>query len=647
MNESMQVSTAQMEAVLSNYGGLIWSVDRDLTITLFNGMLLKKLGYTPEFFVGKNLNVALKRNRHFDIVERIERTFVDGTQDWVNEIDGSAFHHHTTPVYDSDGVIVGVVGSSEDISELIQLQKDLEKALEVAQAASQAKSNFLSNMSHEMRTPMNAIIGMMSIGRAAEAIERKNYAFDKIGEASRHLLGVINDILDMSKIEADKFELSEVIFSFERLLQNAISVLSFRADERLQHVSVKIDPSISKMLIGDDQRLTQVVSNLLSNALKFSAIGGSIRIEAKLIKKSENVCTIQVDVADDGIGISSEQQTRLFTSFEQAESSTTRKYGGTGLGLAICKRIVGLMQGTIGVVSEVGVGSTFSFVVPLRIAENQDEWKNGLLGNIALQNLKVLIVDDEQETLDYMSMIMTQMDVYCDIALSAQKAISLIDQHGSYDICFIDWNMPDMNGIELSRRIKEREAGHSVVIMISGTAWDQIAQEARAAGVDKYLAKPFFPTTIEASILECLAMEEPTIDNKAALKINLQGKHILLAEDLEINREIVIGLLEETGLTFDCAENGVEAVRLFEEDPTKYDLVFMDVQMPVMDGLDATRRIRAFDHPNAQKVPIIAMTANVFRDDIEKCLAAGMDAHVGKPLSIDDVLEKLQKYIKI
>ena len=549
--EAMRSSAAQTEAVLSNYGGLIWSVDRNMNISLFNGIVLKKLGVSPAMFEGKNVSAATSRGRHGDIAERIKKTFAEGVQDWVNEIDGGYFHHHTTPVFDSDGTIMYVVGSSEDISDVIRLQKDLEKALEAAQAASHAKSNFLSNMSHEMRTPMNAIIGMTSIGRTADTIERKDYSFDKIREASTHLLGVINDILDMSKIEADKFELSEVVLSFEKLVQNAVNVLSFRADERLQHISTIIDPNIPKMLVGDDQRLTQVVSNLLSNALKFSPAGGSIKIEARLLTCDDDNCTIQVDVEDNGIGITPEQQSRLFSAFEQAESSTTRKYGGTGLGLAICKRIISIMGGTIGVRSEVGVGSTFSFTVPLKISVSQ-----------------------------------------------------------------------------------ERKSG-----------------QVRADGADKYLTKPLSPSAIEGSGSDCVNMninvETETDIIEEEPQTTFAGRHVLLAEDIEINREIVLALLEDTELIFDCAENGVEAVRLFSEAPDKYDLIFMDVQMPVMDGLDATRQIRALDYENAKNIPIIAMTANVFREDIEKCLEAGMNAHVGKPLDIDEVLDQLRRHIKI
>ena len=646
LTENVHTSAALMQAVISNYGGLIWSIDPEMNITLFDGLLLKKLGYEPSFFEGKNLEAASRRGRHADIIERVEKTFTEGTQDWIDEIGGKSYHHYTTPVLGSDGKVEAVVGSSEDISEIIDLQKDLEQAVVAAEAASKAKGNFLSNMSHEMRTPMNAIIGMMTIGKAAKTVEKKDYAFDKIEEASTHLLGVINDILDMSKIEADKFELSEVNFNFEKLLQKAVNVLSFRIDERLQILTTTIDPAIPTMLFGDDQRLTQVVSNLLSNALKFTPIGGAIQLDAQLLAREDGNCTIQVDVTDNGIGITPEHQEKLFTSFEQAESSTTRKYGGTGLGLSICKRIINFMGGTINVQSKVGEGSTFSFTVTLKVSDDQSEANNGLLKGVTLEHIRALVVDDEKETLEYFSLICEQMNVSCDVANSGAEAIQAIDQNGHYNVYFVDWRMPGMDGIELARRIKESNSGNSVIIMVSGTAWNDIESDARAAGVDMYLPKPLYISDVENCLLSCAdkhgALESSEQSKPTAA---FSGKHVLLAEDVDINREIVITLLEDTGLIFDSAENGIVAVEMFAADPDKYDLIFMDVQMPELDGLDATRQIRAIDHPNAKSVPIIAMTANVFREDIETCLEAGMNSHVGKPLDIDEVVSKLHTYL--
>jgi len=392
--------------------------------------------------------------------------------------------------------------------------EELEWALEKAQSASRAKSEFLSNMSHEMRTPMNAIIGMTMIGKSASDIEKKDYAFDKIENASTHLLGVINDILDMSKIEAGKFELSFVEFNIEKLMQKVINVINFRVDEKHQRLTVNLDPRIPGNLNGDDQRLAQVITNLLTNAVKFTPENGSIHLNARFLYEEKGLCTIQIDVKDTGIGISPEQQSRLFSSFEQAETSTSRKFGGTGLGLAICKHIVGLMGGKIWLESEPGLGSTFSFTVLLKRGKNEDS-------------------DDFRNA-----------------------------------------------------------------------------------------------------------------DNTEGQQVSFRGRRILMAEDVDINREIVQSLLEPTEIAIDCAENGVEAVRMFGENPEAYDLILMDLQMPEMDGYEATRQIRAMEEGRPKKVPIIAMTANVFKEDIEKCLQVGMNAHIGKPIDFNEVMEKLTLYLQ-
>ena len=396
------------------------------------------------------------------------------------------------------------------------VEKERSAALEQAIQASRAKSDFLSNMSHEMRTPMNAIIGMTTIGKSADTIEKKDYAFEKIDGASTHMLGVINDILDMSKIEANKMELSPTRFHFEKMLQKVINVITFRVEERHQNFTVHIDEQIPACLIGDDQRLSQVITNLLSNAVKFTPEGGSILMDARFISLENGICTLQIKVSDTGIGISAEQQEHLFTYFGQAESSTSRKFGGTGLGLAISKRIVDLMSGRIWIESELGKGA--SFIVELSLPRGREE-----------------TADDASD----------------------KPNIQELVQNSSFEDC-----------------------------------------------------------------------------------------HILLAEDIEINREIVISLLEPTGLQIDCAENGQEAVAMFTAHPDTYDIIFMDVQMPEMDGYDATRLIRAIDSPAAKKIPIIAMTANVFREDIEKCIGAGMNGHLGKPLDFDEVLQTLHTYLK-
>ncbi|MCL2797337.1 MAG: ATP-binding protein [Firmicutes bacterium] len=404
------------------------------------------------------------------------------------------------------------------IEEIKQNNSRLQEMKNFAENASKAKSDFLASMSHEIRTPLNAIIGMTSIGASAADPEQIKYCFTKTADASKHLLGVISDILDMSKIESGKFELSAAEFNFESMLRQAVGVINFRIDEKKQKFDMQIDQDIPKNLIGDDQRLAQVITNLLSNAVKFTSEHGSIGLITRLIEKENEFCVIQISVADTGIGINSEQQARLFQAFQQAESNTTRKFGGTGLGLSISKSIIDLMGGQIWVESELGKGSTFSFTVKVK----QGEGKNH---GVSVSNINI-----------------KNEDVPNDIGMFA-------------------------------------------------------------------------------------------------------GRGVLLVEDIEINREIVLTLLEPTRLRIDCAVNGAEAVRMFNEAPEKYEMILMDVQMPEMDGYEATRLIRASDASNAKTIPIVAMTANVFKEDVEKCIRSGMNGHIGKPIDINALSEKLRMYL--
>jgi signal transduction histidine kinase/DNA-binding response OmpR family regulator len=517
---------------------------------------------------------------------------------------------------------------------------------EAAEKASRSKSDFLSSMSHEIRTPMNAIVGMTSIGRTTSDIERKDYAFEKIESASAHLLGVINDVLDMSKIEADKMELSPTEFSFEKMLQKVVGVTNFRMEEKQQEFVVHIDQHIPRMMVGDDQRLAQVITNLLSNAVKFTPEGGTIRLNTHLVGEENGICTIQIEVTDNGIGISEEQQALLFTSFQQADSSTSRKFGGTGLGLAISKRIVEMMHGRIWIESELNKGSTFAFVVQLERGKGEES--AALLNpRVNWKTIRVLAVDDALEVRLFFEELAEALAINCDVAADAREAYALIEQNGPYDIYFVDWKMPDISGIELTCRIRENEASTSVVVMISAAEWEEIEQEARQAGVNRFLPKPLFPSTIVDCITECLGSAAVTKDTRGTDSNNdsFEGRRILLVEDIEVNREIVLALLEPTHLEIDCAENGVEALQRYREAPERYDMILMDVQMPEMDGYEATRRIRALDIPSAHSIPIVAMTANVFQEDIEKALEVGMNDHMGKPLDLDELFEKLRTYL--
>ncbi len=529
--------------------------------------------------------------------------------------------------------------SAEELNEVMATAAEREKE------ANMLKSLFLSNMSHEIRTPVNAITGMTLIGKSSSDSKRKDYAFDRIENASKHLLGVINDILDMSKIEADKFELSNTDFNFEKMLQKIVNIINFSIDEKRQHFIVYIDNDIPNILYGDDQRLSQVITNLLSNAIKFTPEQGSIRLEAHLLNKEDDICTIKIEVTDTGIGIDPKKQSRLFNAFEQADINTTRQYGGSGLGLAISKRIVEFMGGSIWVDSKLDKGSKFTFIVKIKVSEQENT--SIKIPKLIPKDMRILVVDDEIETIEYFSSIAKYIGINCDTASSGDMALKMIRDNGFYNIYFVDCNMPVMNGIELTRKIKSLDTDNSVIIMISTIEYNAIEKDAKNAGVDQFLSKPLFLSSVTDCINKYFGQHifSDTL-NKKSENVCLKGFRILLAEDIEINREIIMALLEPTQLEIDCAYNGIEAVKMFTNTPNIYDLILMDVQMPEMDGLEATRHIRSLNFEKAVNIPIIAMTANVFREDIEKCLEAGMNDHLGKPLNIHDVLGKMQAYLR-
>jgi signal transduction histidine kinase/DNA-binding response OmpR family regulator len=529
-----------------------------------------------------------------------------------------------------------------------------------AEAASNAKGNFLANMSHEMRTPMNAIIGMTTLAKSASDLKRKDYCLGKIEEASIHLLGVINDVLDISKIEANRFDLSSTDFNFEKMIQRVVDVINPKVDEKKQDFNLRLDPGIPPSLVGDDQRLAQVIANLLSNAVKFTPEGGNIKLSASLIKEEQELCTIKIEVTDSGIGISEEQKAKLFGSFQQADSSISRRFGGTGLGLAISKRIVEMMGGGIWVHSKLNEGSTFGFT--FQVKRGAEARRNLLAEKVNRNKLRILAVDDDEDSRYCLADFLRLFSLQGDIAAGGEEALGLIQKNGPYDMYFVDWRMPGMDGIELSRRIREGEgengARQSAIILISSGEWSAIEGEANKAGVDRFLSKPLLPSSMADIINDCLETDSDYAGEGSAAHDNFSGFRLLLAEDIEINREIVLALLEPTELAIDCAENGAEALDKFAKAPESYDMIFMDVQMPEMDGYEATRRIRAFENGlgsgaeggqaparSTRHVPIVAMTANVFRQDIEQCLAAGMDDHVSKPLDFDEVLVKLRKYL--
>jgi len=557
------------------------------------------------------------------------------------------------PFHKEYSQFAGILVIMHDVTEII-------RAKVLAEQANMAKSEFLSRMSHEIRTPMNAIIGMTKIAKSSDDPEKKEDCLDKIEGASKHLLGVINDILDMSKIEASKFELFFDVFNFDRMLTSIINVMNFRIEEKRQRLIVNLDDDIPESIIGDELRLVQVITNLLTNAVKFTPEGGTITLTVQNIPAIGDDINekpvMRIEVADNGIGISEEQQSRLFTSFEQADGGTARKYGGTGLGLSISKRIVDLMGGKIWVESEFGFGSKFIFTIKyeragkkqmISLASKADKIK------INRDDIHILAVNSSPDTKEYLLDVMEALNLSCDVAAGGEEALEAIRQSWEkpYNVFFIDWHIPNMSGIELVKKIK-RISAHNAVIMFSlSVEWSDIAEVAIEAGVDRFVSQQLFPSTILENIYECVDIVHQSVSSKAISESHeisgFHGHTILIAEDIEINREIMKALLEDTGISIDFAENGVEATTMFIEQPTKYSLILMDIQMPEMDGYEATRSIRSYEHDAAGRIPIVAMTANVFKEDVERCLSCGMNDHLGKPIDTDLLLKKLKFYLTL
>ena len=499
--------------LLDKNGKLVYCADVFLKMTnIHNFNSIRKLHYSEVFSIFCAASLLDEIVGFFRMSE-IEKNPVVFERAIDIGRDGNIRHYeiHFTPMYNEAYAFQGAFIMFNDTTEVTRAKEQLEQA-------SVAKTNFLANMSHEIRTPLNAIIGMTAIAESTAELERKDYCLSRINGASSQLLGIINDILDMSKIEDGKFELSNTEFDFSAMIQRVANLFEFRLGEKNQIFFFNIDPLIPPSIIADEQRLTQVITNLVSNSIKFTPNNGKIGLEAKRLGDDgdKKTCVLELRVTDTGIGISEEQHGKLFQSFVQVDSSISRKFGGTGLGLAISKTIVEMMQGNIRVESKLGQGSTFIFTIKAELPrQNAKEPKSGI------------------ETTDSLNAIME----------------------------------------------------------------------------------------------DCA------------------GKRILLAEDVEINREIVISLLEDFRMEITEAEDGKQAYEKFAADPDKFDIIFMDIHMPGMDGYESTMLIRAFEHPRAKTIPIIAMTANVFKEDIARCFAAGMNAHIGKPLNFSEVTTALKKYL--
>ena len=530
--------------------------------------------------------------------------------------------------------------------ELKRQQKILQDALLVAQKANDAKRDFLSRMSHEIRTPMNAIIGMSAI--AFNYLDDKKRTADclsKITFSSKHLLMLLNDVLDMSKIENGKLNIRQELFDLKNLVTSLADINYGLATAKGLSFEIVISGFKDELLLGDSMRVNQILLNLLSNAIKFTPKGGSVRLEIRMLRSASDKIWLRFIVKDSGIGMKKEFLEHLYEPFEQADNGIARKYGGTGLGMAITKNLVAIMDGTIEVESQEGAGTTFMVDLPFGVSKVDKKTA------AEMEEMRVLVVDDDNDTCEHAVVLLKGMGVNVDWALNGFEAIEKVrsaceDDGRCYDVCFIDWCMPELDGIETARRMRSYVGPDVLIIIISAYDWSGIEEQAKAAGVNAFIAKPFFASNLYNTLLTVSRKPElgfSAVGNKETYDFG--GKKVLLVEDNELNMEIASELLKFVNLQVEHAENGKVAVDIFRNSKEKeYALIFMDIQMPLMNGYDAARCIRSSEHPAAGTIPIIAMTANAFNDDVQAAFDAGMNGHLAKPIDVEVLYKTIARY---
>ena len=521
-----------------------------------------------------------------------------------------------------------------------KMKETLENALETARSANQAKSNFLSNMSHDIRTPMNAIVGFATLlNKDADQPEKVREYTQKISASSQHLLNLINDVLDMSKIESGKTTLNVAPFSLPELLERANAIVTPQARAKKQHYEMQLRGEVPELLLGDELRVSQILVNLLSNAVKYTDVGGRIEFLVQGFERSDSgSAQLRFEVKDNGMGMSKEFLSQIFDPFTRETNSVINTIQGTGLGMPITKNLVELMGGTIDVQSQPGEGSTFTVELEFSVPEqlrNREFWESNRIS-------RALVVDDEEYICLTVRAQMEDTGVQVDYATDGQTAVDMAasayrEQRG-YDVILLDWKMPGMDGVETAKRIRDYAGPEVPILVLTAFDWSEIEHDARSVGINAFLSKPFFRTNFQHTI-HTLRSQEASVKLE---EMPLEGMRFLAAEDNDLNAEILEELLTMVGARCERVTDGKEAFELFQRSqPGEYDMILMDVQMPVMNGYEATRAIRSCDHPMAKVIPIVAMTANAFAEDVKNALDAGMSAHVSKPVDLKELTKTL------
>ena len=548
------------------------------------------------------------------------------------------------------GVVLGFRSVDEEIRNEMEQKSILEDALSQANRANKAKSTFLSNMSHDIRTPMNAIVGFTSL--AISHIDHKEQVetyLGKIMTSGNHLLSLINDVLDMSRIESGKMHLEEKLCCLPEILQGLRSIV--QADVHAKQLELYMDTVdvVDEEIYCDKLRLNQVLLNLLSNAIKYTGAGGTINV--RITEKSgapEGFANYEFSIRDTGIGMSQEFVEHIFEPFEREKNTTISGIQGTGLGMAITKNIVDMMNGSIRVESEQGKGSEFTLALTLRLNTERKEIQE----IPELKNVRALVVDDDFNTCDSVSYMLGQIGLRGEWTLSGKEAVLRTRQaamrEDRYSVYIIDWLLPDMNGVEVTRRIR-REMGEKVpVIILTAYDWSDIEEEAKEAGVTAFCSKPLFLSELRRCLNSIIGKEKEEVEEKRRKPVTFRTGRILLAEDNELNQEIAMELLKDAGFRTEVARNGREAVDMLKEaGPGYYQVILMDIQMPVMNGYDAAREIRGLEDPALSSIPILAMTANAFEEDKRESLRCGMNGHISKPIDVENLFRTLETALKL